>query len=84
MEALVWELTDFSHESNDFWDHGQVLIKGDFGLAQVGIWATKGDSEEGYVAVDSVFFVADFTECETQPPDAITTSSPFTTPAPNC
>ena len=84
MEDLVWDLTDFSHESNDFWDNGQVLIKGDSGIAQVVIEATKGDSDEGYVAVDSVFLVTDFTECETKPSDAITTNTPpTTTPAPN-
>ena len=79
MDDLVWDLTDFSHESNDFWDNGQVLIKGDSGIAQVVIEATKGDSDEGYVAVDSVFFVADYEECETKPSDAITTNTPTTT-----
>ena len=84
MDDLVWDLTDFSHESNDFWDNGQVLIKGDSGIAQVVIEAYKGDSDEGYVAVDSVFFVADYEECETKPTDAITTNTPpTTTPAPN-
>ena len=79
MDDLVWDLTDFSHESNDFWDNGQVLIKGDSGIAQVVIEAYKGDSDEGYVAVDSVFFVADYEECETKPSDAITTNTPTTT-----
>ena len=76
MDDLVWDLTEFSHESNDFWDNGQVLIKGDpfENIAQVVIEATKGDSDEGYVAVDSLFFVSDYEECETKPSDAITTN----------
>ena len=47
---------------------------------QVVIEATKGDSEDGYVAVDTVMLQDQFSECATRPAEADPGAN--TTPAP--
>ena len=47
---------------------------------QVVIEATKGDSEEGYVAVDTVMLQDQFSQCATRPAEADPGAN--TTPAP--
>ena len=88
-DTVVWDLTHFSHESNELWEEAQVLVTGQQVTIvidwtpqlsrdwwQVVIEATKGDSE----AVDTVMLQDQFSQCATRPAEADPGAN--TTPAP--
>ena len=73
---MIWNLTAFSHESNGIWEDAQVLVFGE----QYSIEATRGESSEGYVAIDTIITLDEFNHCDTKPPEAAV--GDVTTPTP--
>ena len=73
----IWDLTDFTMESNEEWWVGEV----NFSTHQLVFEATHGDNstQSGYVAIDDVFF--DFSpnnvNCDVLPPEAVVTPTEF-------
>ena len=74
-ETLVWALTDRTQESNEQWEVGQTFFLGQ----QVKIVAERGESDNGYVALDSIFM--DDVHCSPFPEDA-SPNMTSTTPSP--
>lgn len=70
-------MTAFSHESNGIWEDAQVLVLGE----QYSIEATRGDSTEGYVAIDTIITLDEFNNCDTKPHEAAVGDT-TTTPSP--
>ena len=80
-ETLVWDLTDTTQESNEKWEVGQTYFTG----LQVKLVAERGASDNGYVAVDSIFM--DTVHCSPFPEDASPSSTTTTQTPPiikNC
>ena len=71
IEEVVWELNDTSHESNELWQDAQVPVTG-----PLTIQAVRGDTDNGYVAVDTVILVEDASACEIIPAEATPTPTP--------
>ena len=72
---VVWELNDTSHESNELWQDAQVPVTG-----PLTIQACRGDTDNGYVAVDTVILVEEISACEIIPAEATPTPTPTPTP----
>ena len=72
-----WELNDTLPESDALWQDAQVLV-----IGPITIQAIKGNTDNGFVAVDSVILLEDYNNCATIPADAKPTTPPTTTTAP--
>ena len=66
-QSSIWELEATDGESNGDWNIGQTLVNAN----NLVVIAVKGEKEEGFAAIDDLFFKIDpefLNHCDTMPP----------------
>ena len=66
-QSTIWELKATDPESDGQWQVGQALVNAN----NLVVIAEKGEKEEGFAAIDDLFFKIDpefLNHCETMPP----------------
>ena len=66
-QSTIWELKATDPESDGQWQVGQALVNAN----NLVVIAEKGEKEEGFAAIDDIFFKIDpefLNHCETMPP----------------
>ena len=69
-QSTIWELEATDPESNGKWNIGRALVNAN----NLVVSAEKGEKEEGFAAIDDLFFKIDpefLNDCDTMPPQVI-------------